>query len=513
MLAHLRQQCFPEDSIVLYGSRSCHTSGDFLRVYNEGMPGWSEIANEFDAIDFGANMNKWMDADGRVNVEPGERGNAPVHGGFSTQDLRHRTKEKKVAYPGVNKDTYQNLPNMIALTKIANKLKLGSSFNQDVPQTRNRPGGTHKGAEELDGMDLAGLRYSIFAGNLDPDNGLEGTTAAVSDPSFDSVYVHLDTKNDQSDGMAFALVASVMITQTDVDAQDDSKLLRLVQIGYQRKVCGDFLERYKQLFILLEHIDDYIETLPQHRLGFKSSYLKEQARFLESIDGVAYAELPNVDKKLFLSAFAYIITQLKEKYELGEYEVADLLEVIPKLTEPTKFYRILSGWMRDGLPKTRGKKFLSRSFYEECVETYGCYQSGPRSRVLAFANNPQSNRHHQQSIQTIVLAARKMNDMKVSHKHCTMNTLLDWLRNGSKDRQTDGIFGVHYAGEFTVQHLSAVMVMTGFVRHGHLLSEAHVASTTETYRRLKSVYGFDASQVSPKKENCCTVATFTFGVS
>lgn len=127
MRQYLRENGVPDEkcNVIMYNeSTSLSDDSGFIRVFNSPTPEWSELSKLFGDIDFLANIDSWMDKkDGRLNVVPGKRGNSACEGGFCSRHMPLRTKSDQVAFPGKAAHTARNIPNMVALSRIAVKVR------------------------------------------------------------------------------------------------------------------------------------------------------------------------------------------------------------------------------------------------------------------------------------------------------------------------------------------------------------------------------------------------------
>jgi len=114
-----------DGDIIEVSNKQSWVSGDIpIRVYNIDTPEWKDVAEEFSQYDWGTNFPHWVSKDdGKVKVIPGERGNHPVHAGYSQQNQPKRTSTTKLAVPGYCKETEENIPTMVLHSKLATKVR------------------------------------------------------------------------------------------------------------------------------------------------------------------------------------------------------------------------------------------------------------------------------------------------------------------------------------------------------------------------------------------------------
>jgi len=362
----------------------------------------------------------------------------------------------------------------------------------------------------------------LFSRRLHPDNLIEGLTAALSNLAINRVHVHCDVFNSPGAGRNLAIIASTMLVDV-TDYEPSSKvpppIYRPVYIGYCRKGVDDFFQRLSTAGVAVDRVLKYWQSLPEHRRGVQPDFF-QKVEFRNCLGGIGFYASPNMEKTAFLSLFVYSVIALKKKIKgFNWLNAIDLLCTVVTAVEALQMYIVTQGWVEDGdVPKGN---FLARSYYETCLELFSRWNGGPFQRFQPCWHQAMSNRDHYRNVQLVKHIVLRMNAMDKTHPLCNMGHLCDLITCGWRGcpalDDTDAVpnpgfesildvtnesfkkcskkgNGVRGAGSFVSMHLAGALVLSGIIKHPHLLTQAHIATTTKTAESLQRFFGIDKSK-------------------
>jgi len=252
------------------------------------------------------------------------------------------------------------------------------------------------------------------------------------------------------------------------------KVVRLVEIAYQRHSCQNYLTRVEDAWPLIRHVGQWFHSLPLHRRGFSPETFFQKVGDVGVLNGMALISRANADKCVWYSPFCDAFLNLHAKFNLSIHEALEILYPIAWLVEPFKYYTILKDWMAQGwLPSG----CLVLAFGEECYRRFGGLSGGLFQRSGPYANNPIAYNRIFSSLQGLEKIVSKYNRLgKVEHD--TFTNLFQDLKD-----HVDG------AGPLSCQQLMHVLVLTGILHHPSLATMAVFATGTHTCKKVMSLTG------------------------
>lgn len=337
-----------------------------VRVYNPNTPEWLEMGDDLTQIDVIPFMPCWT-REGELVVSPGSRGNDAISAGVSSRNYKERTKLSRVAIPALLKGTEHAVSNMVVLSRILKKLGIGHHPTDQQGSLDGFPfhwmGITTEGIDGSCYSDAL-VRLNLFARTLDPSNILEGLTGAVMDLATSSLNYHVDALDDRVPGNNFTIIFSFLCAErTGFPTEKPSRVLRFSMLGYQRKVVGDFLRRWKTQLRYLDEItygfdkmgkyqisfdpDIFDNALPDCILGISAPTKKEPVRVVRNAFGLPMC----MNRNLYASSFVHAI---RMAYLLGDAahslvtdDLYELVVVVALCNDNFKFPCIVHGCIHE----------------------------------------------------------------------------------------------------------------------------------------------------------------------
>ena len=355
-----------------------HRINEFgLIVINEGTAEFTGVSDLFQQINFGANFHKWLSEEGHITINPASRGNDAVHAGYSHQNIRSRTVTDKVAIPGLCSSTTINIPTMIILSKICQRVRHTIlTYTFSICYYSNNITMLTTLLSQLDilnrmqidtGNREAVLRNTLFARSIHPENIFEGLTSAISAPAFHQLKCHVDSFNDPNPLYDICVMASIMFLDTTDAKQAIPKVLRPINIAYFRKSCHDFMKRWSDCAKVRYITLDALEKLPYYRKKQITPHSRVPVQTASHNHGYYHRD-SSIDPCSFVSLYVDAITKLRTAFpNLSLHQSASLFIPVAVGVAPQIVHSIYTMWISRGRLPTG--PLIVAVFFKQCTQS------------------------------------------------------------------------------------------------------------------------------------------------
>ena len=315
-------------------SSQSHIFPQHITVINVGSSSFSQLEDMFDQLDFttslamaGASLAPGLSAPADGQKPSEARGNKQVSAGFTGgQSLNSRCPSTGVPQPAMFTGTAAHklaFEVLSALASEAAKLSIGCTddFVMREPFASS--------------VQLA-FRHAKFAAKISCHNNIEYMAHCVTDKNNPIVFAHTDTKNDRDPGHSTVITAARLLVDTNTTPPE---LKRVVQIGTQRKACGDFMKRINDCGAIIERLKVFYASLSPCNRGFDPNiFFTETVGQTGFIEGSCLLAPANADRCVMESAYAFAAKHFIEHGNpVSRSEVYEVVMCCAWFREPYKF--------------------------------------------------------------------------------------------------------------------------------------------------------------------------------
>jgi hypothetical protein len=439
-------------SLVEYSPNESYDDNDFLKVWNEGTPEFSEFSELFDALKLRESLLGILFSsakNGKVDVS---RNNCQISHGFSGLNQKKCSKDGvHEAMPQMNKGTMEVAPYLVAMSDLARFLKL------DFVRILNRK------SEQL--------HLDMFARTIDLENLFPGCTIGFYRDLHQLLTIHTDNYNCAREGHNVQMVASETFAGIDDTKQ------RVFFAAYGRSCCQQYLDRDKQSDEVVMLLTEMKLSLPacRHRI----SPLTRKSPGI-CIHGSSVIRRPVcMDKHSLISFILECITIFEASLAqpLGLSRLLELCLVVAWVSSHDQLYDILVKKWSNGRPPIGN---LCIAYAKEMFDFGGC-NGGECRRFQPHFNKDISQGQLYRSLACLLSIVQQVNasflDSEVQ--------IIQAYTNAVKDCK-EFVIG---AGGLTAQHLIHSLVFTGALQVPPFFATVALMGTqTKSYKELKKRY-------------------------
>lgn len=433
-----------------------HHNDDNIELWTPEDKDWEVVEETFNELDWENNVKV-------LENERNERNNHQETGGTNTQNLATRKTSCYIAFPALKKATTENnmVPDMVRMSKIG----IATGWIKTPAEREAQP----------ERREREKTRTLLFLKTIHPDCYIEAMSDTATRTGFNHIVAHTDDHNGRWDEHTYVVVCFVHVV---IDPLGENPMhTRFAKVAYSRKSAEDFMHRYYCVQESSRDMTKYLDFLKENdpgRLFYDEELIK--AGKLEAREMAAYCfyyRLPNVDKRMFLSAFIDAIHKLAEFFQLSFEAIIDISYCIGWCTEPSKFVSVLDRWMAE--KKIPTHQMLCLSAIEIGKEMYGNMNSGKFNRCGVFATHPLDRtlliKEHA-NICSLIQEAGEMHNGEYKVK---------WDYESFVKRLSEKVSNI---GGFSGQHWVQCLVTLMVLKRPEWSREAFVTNTTKNYSRL-----------------------------
>lgn len=443
-----------------------HHNDDMIELWTQADKQWETVKSTFENLDWKNNVNV-------LDKKRDERNNHQDTGGTNSLSFTERRTSMEIAFPGLTTATHANnmIPDMVRMSKIGKDTGWVKSHEE-------REANPEKANRER-------ARTLLFLKTMHPECFVDAMTDTAMRAGFTPLVTHFDELNGRWDDHTYALVSFVHAV---IDPLGKTPMhVRFSKVAYSRKVCEDFLQRYyyaQESCRDLTHFMEFLENNDPGRLFFNEELIKSgNMKAREMVAYCFYYCMPNVDKRMFLSAFIDPIHRLAEFFHLPFEAIVDISYCVGWCTEPTKFASVLDRWMMNGRLPTH--QMLCWSAVETAKEMFGSISSGRFPRCGVFANAPLDKEGLVTAHPAVCLAIRNAGTME-NGAYTDKRSFEEFVKKVPEK--------IPNLGGFSGQHWAQVLISLLVLKRPEWSKEAYVTNTTANFERFMNRFNLSSPE-------------------
>ena len=301
------------------------------------------------------------------------------------------------------------------------------------------------------------------------ENVFESVTYAMTycDNSSDTqLCMHIDSLNCYENGFN-AVYGMYFILK---HPSQEKKNVRLVLLGYSRRSIYNAISRFEKRNMFKRHLLRYSTFL-----GERNVFCLEKAIPFKSSKNeqpTVITKIPFMDKCGFYSIFTSAIYDIIRSCKNVVLEdIVELVLPIGWLCTGSNYYRILSQWCKDGLPKGN----LTVILLETLVENYGGISKGEGMRLQPFCNSPiplSKIYQGQQLLLNFIIHANKSSN-------CEIKKAMEMLEE------------IHFVRGLGAQHIMCVLTLLRVVYNTSYVRSTILLETNSTAKKIQKEYSLN----------------------
>ena len=332
----------------------------------------------------------------------------------------------------------------------------------DAPFTTNKQR-TRNYADQL-------VKIGTTSTSSEIENIFESVTYAMTfcdNSSGTQLRMHIDSLNCYENGFN-AVYGMYFILNHPTEK---NQYIRLVLLGYSRRAIYHTMNRFEKRNMFKEHLKRYVSYVGERNMFHLENAISFQSS--KQKDPTIITKLPFIDKCGFYSIFTSAIYDIiRNCKNIVLEDIVEMVLPIGWLCTGSNYYRILSQWCKNGLPKGN----LTVILLETLVQEFGGISKGEGMRVQPFCNSPIPLSKIYQGQQILYNFINYANNCS----NCDIQRAMVMLEK------------IHYVRGLGAQHIMCVLTLLRVVYNTSYVRSTILLETNATAKRIQKEYSLNS---------------------